>query len=48
VARQAGLLEVEHHDPFDRLLAAQAMADDLLQASSDTVFKSFPDVELLS
>jgi PIN domain nuclease of toxin-antitoxin system len=48
VARQAGLLEVEHRDPFDRLLAAQAMADDLLLASSDPVFKSFPDVELLS
>ena len=27
VARQAGLLDVEHRDPFDRLLAAQAIAD---------------------
>ena len=27
VARQAGLSDVPHRDPFDRLLAAQAMAD---------------------
>jgi PIN domain nuclease of toxin-antitoxin system len=47
VARQAGLLEVEHRDPFDRLLAAQAMADDLLLASSDPVFRAFPDLALL-
>jgi PIN domain nuclease of toxin-antitoxin system len=48
VARQAGLLEVEHRDPFDRLLAAQAMADDLLLASSDLAFRLFPNVALLS
>jgi Uncharacterized protein conserved in bacteria len=48
VARQAGLLEVEHRDPFDRLLAAQAKADDLLLASSDLAFRLFPNVALLS
>lgn len=48
VARQAGLLPVEHRDPFDRLLAAQAMAGDLLLASSDPVFTTFPDLGLLS
>ena len=47
VARQAGLLQVEHRDPFDRLLAAQAMADNLLLASSDPVFNTFPDLALL-
>jgi PIN domain nuclease of toxin-antitoxin system len=47
VARQAGLLKVEHRDPFDRLLAAQAMADNLLLASSDPVFNTFPDLALL-
>jgi len=47
VARQAGLLKVEHRDPFDRLLAAQAMADNLLLASSDPVFNNFPDLALL-
>jgi PIN domain nuclease of toxin-antitoxin system len=38
---------VEHRDPFDRLLAAQAMADNLLLASSDPVFNTFPDLALL-
>jgi len=47
VARLAGLLKVEHRDPFDRLLAAQAMADNLLLASSDPVFNTFPDLALL-
>lgn len=47
VARQAGLLKVEHRDPFDRLLAAQAMAVNLLLASSDPVFTTFPDLALL-
>jgi len=48
VARQAGLLEVEHRDPFDRLLAAQAMAEDLLLASSDLAFRLFPKVAQLN
>jgi PIN domain nuclease of toxin-antitoxin system len=47
VARKAGLLQVEHRDPFDRLLAAQAMAENLLLASSDPVFTTFPDLALL-
>jgi len=46
-ARTAGLLDVDHRDPFDRLLAAQAMADDLLLVSSDPAFRLFPDLELL-
>ena len=47
MARKAGLLQVEHRDPFDRLLAAQAMAENLLLASSDPVFTTFPDLALL-
>ncbi|MFZ9229137.1 MAG: type II toxin-antitoxin system VapC family toxin [Prochlorococcaceae cyanobacterium] len=47
VARRAGLLDVEHRDPFDRLLAAQAMTSDLVLASQDPVFSGFPELELL-
>ena len=41
VARQAGLWDVPHRDPFDRLLAAQAIADELVLASSDPAFSQF-------
>ena len=41
VARQAGLWDVPHRDPFDRLLAAQAMADELVLASTDPAFNQF-------
>lgn len=41
VARQAGLWQVPHRDPFDRLLAAQARSDDLLLASTDPAFAQF-------
>ena len=47
VARQAGLWDVPHRDPFDRLLAAQAMADDLVLASTDPVFAQFEGVVTL-
>ncbi len=47
-ARTAGLLDVNHRDPFDRLLAAQAMADDLMLISSDQAFRLFPGLELLN
>lgn len=47
VARQAGLLSVEHRDPFDRLLAAQAMALDLTLASNDAAFDGFADLKRL-
>jgi len=48
VARQAGLLEVPHRDPFDRLLAAQALDEALVLVSSDPAFRLFSGVELLS
>lgn len=48
VARQAGLWDVPHRDPFDRLLAAQAVAADLVLASNDGVFSQFDGVVRLS
>lgn len=48
VARQAGLWEVPHRDPFDRLLAAQARSDDLLLASTDPAFAQFEGVRTLA
>jgi PIN domain nuclease of toxin-antitoxin system len=47
VARRAGLWDVPHRDPFDRLLAAQAMADDLILASTDPAFALFEGVVTL-
>ena len=47
VARQAGLWEVPHRDPFDRLLAAQARAGNLVLASTDPAFAQFEGVVLL-
>ena len=44
VAQQAGLWEVPHRDPFDRLLAAQAKADNLVLASTDSAFAQFEGV----
>lgn len=37
-ARLAGSLPGEHRDPFDRMLAAQAILEDLMLVSSDTAF----------
>ena len=37
-AERAALLEIAHKDPFDRLLAAQAMAEELTLVSIDPVF----------
>lgn len=48
IARQAGLMQVELRDPFDRLLAAQAMADDSVLVSSDPAFRLFADLALLN
>lgn len=47
VARQAGLWDVPHRDPFDRLLAAQARSDNLLLASTDPAFALFEGVMTL-
>jgi len=45
-ALQAGLWKVEHRDPFDRLLAAQARLLDLELASTDAVFARFEGVRV--
>lgn len=41
-AQRAGNYLLEHRDPFDRLLAAQAELDDLLLVTSDRMFGGFP------
>ncbi len=48
VARRAGLWRVDHRDPFDRLLAAQAVTDGLILASGDPAFRLFEGVERLA
>ena len=45
-ALQAGLWRVEHRDPFDRLLAAQARLLEVDLASSDAVFARFEGVHV--
>ena len=40
-ARVAGSLEIPHKDPFDRLLIAQAMVEDLTLVSNETIFDGF-------
>ena len=40
-ARLGGTLESSHKDPFDRLLAAQALLEPLTFVSIDTAFNSF-------
>ena len=34
----AGQLDLRHNDPFDRLLIAQALVDDLVMISRDEAF----------
>ena len=41
IALRAGRLIDKHGDPFDRMIAAQALADDLLLLSNDTKLDSF-------
>jgi PIN domain nuclease of toxin-antitoxin system len=40
-ARLAGSLQVSHKDPFDRLLIAQALAEDLPLATNEAMFTEF-------
>lgn len=40
-ALHAGLLAGEHRDPFDRLIAAQALTDDLTIITRDVEFSAF-------
>ena len=38
---RGGLLEGDHRDPFDRLLAAQALIEDLTVITCDDAFADF-------
>ena len=40
-ARRAGLLPGPHRDPFDRMLIAQALAEDLRLVSNEILFESY-------
>lgn len=40
-AIRAGLLEGEHRDPFDRLIAAQALIEDLVVVTRDPAIAGF-------
>ena len=40
----AGRHESEHRDPFDRLLAAQAISEDLSLISADAALDTFPEL----
>lgn len=44
----AGQLVWSHRDPFDRLLAAQAISDDLALVTADRVFLSAPGLAVES
>lgn len=40
-ALRAGLLPIEHRDPFDRLIAAQALEENLTVVTGDPAFAAF-------
>jgi PIN domain nuclease of toxin-antitoxin system len=46
-AYDAGLLEWEHKDPFDRMLVAQASREGLTLVTCDRVFGDAPGVDVL-
>ena len=41
-AQHAGSLRSEHRDPFDRMLAAQAMVEKMAWLSNETAFDALP------
>ncbi len=46
-ASAAGALNWDHRDPFDRLLVAQAIENDMVLVTADTAIKSAPGVRVL-
>lgn len=40
-AERAGLMRIEHKDPFDRMLIAQSQAEGLVLISNEEVFDTF-------
>ncbi len=43
----AAALEWKHHDPFDRMIAAQALSENLVLLSNDRQFASLPGLTTL-
>lgn len=43
----AGSMEWDHRDPFDRMIAAQAMVESLPLATADEAFKTLTGVQVL-
>jgi PIN domain nuclease of toxin-antitoxin system len=46
-AALAGRLEWKHSDPFDRLIASQAISEDLVLLTEDAAFKQLSEVKIL-
>ncbi len=46
-ASVAGSLDWDHRDPFDRMLVAQALSNDMVLLSADDAMKSAPGVRVL-
>src|SRR5438034_6588555 len=46
-ALKAGGFDIEHRDPFDRTLAAQAIMDGLPLVTNDRIFQLFVDLETI-
>ena len=46
-ASLAGQLDWDHRDPFDRMLAAQALSNDMVLLSADVAMRSAPGVRVL-
>jgi len=46
-ATTAGSLEWDHRDPFDRMLVAQALQNDMILLSADEAMRSAPGVRVL-
>ena len=46
-ALKAGTLSTEHRDPFDRILAAQAILEAARLVTNDHAFSGFPDLDII-
>ncbi len=46
-ALQAGSFDVQHRDPFDRMLAAQAVVEGVPLVTNDSAFAAFPALKTL-
>lgn len=46
-ALRAGTMRWDHQDPFDRMLAAQAIIDDMVLVTRDAAFASLPGLRTI-